>query len=67
MKVKMLIHEAEEGGYWAEVPALPGVVSQGETIPELISNMYEAVEGALSVDLETVELGIHDQWMELAV
>ena len=67
MKVKMLIHEADEGGYWAEIPALPGVVSQGKTIPELISNMYEAVEGALSVELETVELGIHDQWMELAV
>ena len=31
MKLRVIIHEAEEGGYWAEVPALPGCVSQAET------------------------------------
>ncbi len=49
MKLKVLIHEAEEGGYWAEVPAIPGCVTQGETFEELLSNLYEAVEGCLSV------------------
>ena len=29
MQVKVIVHEAEEGGFWAEVPALPGCVSQG--------------------------------------
>ena len=48
MKVSVVIHEAEEGGYWAEVPAIPGCATQGETIEELIHNLYEAVEGCLS-------------------
>jgi predicted RNase H-like HicB family nuclease len=52
MKVKVVVHEAEEGGYWGEVPALPGCVSQGETIDELLTNLHEAIEGYLSVDVE---------------
>ncbi len=51
MKLKVIIHEAEEGGLWAEVPALPGCVTQAETMEELIPNIYEAVEGCLSVDI----------------
>ena len=43
-KLMYLIHPAEEGGYWAEVPALPGCVSQGETLDELAANMREATE-----------------------
>jgi predicted RNase H-like HicB family nuclease len=45
MALRALIHSAEEGGYWAEVPALPGCVSQSETIDELRSNIREAIEG----------------------
>jgi predicted RNase H-like HicB family nuclease len=51
MKLKVIVHNAEEGGYWAEVPALPGCATQGETFEELLENIYEAVEGYLSVDL----------------
>ena len=51
MKVKAIIHEAEEGGFWAEVPAVPGCVSQGETVDELLHNLKEAVEACLSVDI----------------
>ncbi|MEM9414386.1 MAG: type II toxin-antitoxin system HicB family antitoxin [Planctomycetota bacterium] len=47
MKLKAIIHEAEEGGYWAEVPALPGCVTQAETLDELEKNLHEAVEGWL--------------------
>ena len=43
MKLKAIIHEAEEGGYWAEVPALPGCVTQGETREELEGNLREAI------------------------
>ena len=32
MKIQAIIHEAEEGGYWAEVPALPGCFTQAETL-----------------------------------
>ncbi len=49
MKIKVVVHEAEEGGYWAEVPAIPGCATQGETFEELLQNLYEAMEGCLSV------------------
>jgi predicted RNase H-like HicB family nuclease len=67
MKVKMIIHQAEEGGYWAEVPAIPGCATQGENMQELIQNVYDAVEGCLSIDMESIELDATDQVMELAV
>jgi predicted RNase H-like HicB family nuclease len=51
MELKFIVHEAEEGGYWAEVPAIPGCATQGDTFDELLSNLYEAVEGCLSVDV----------------
>ena len=50
MKIKVIVREAEEGGYWAEVPAMPGCATQGETFEELLQNLYEAVEGCLSPD-----------------
>ena len=52
MKLKVVVYEAEEGGYWAEVPAIPGCATQGETFEELLENLYEAVEGCLSVDVD---------------
>lgn len=51
MKIKVVVHEAEEGGYWAEVPAIPGCATQGETMEELLRNLHEAIEGCLSVDI----------------
>lgn len=50
MKLKILVHEAEEGGYWAEVPAIPGCATQGDSFQELLNNLHEAVEGCLSTD-----------------
>lgn len=49
MKIKVVVHEAEEGGFWAEVPAIPGCASEGETMEELLHNVREAIEGCLSV------------------
>jgi predicted RNase H-like HicB family nuclease len=48
MKVKVIVHEAEEGGYWAEVPSIPGCATQGDTFEELLCNLHEAVDGCLS-------------------
>ena len=53
MKIKVVVHEAEEGGYWAEVLAIPGCATQGETFEELLQNLNEAIEGCLSVDMGT--------------
>ncbi len=52
MKIRVLVHDADEGGYWAEVPALPGCVTEGDTFEELMTNLYDAVEGWLSVDAD---------------
>ncbi|MBI5789014.1 MAG: type II toxin-antitoxin system HicB family antitoxin [Candidatus Schekmanbacteria bacterium] len=49
MKLKVIVHKAEEGGFWAEVPAIPGCYTQDDTWEELLQNIYEAVEGCLSV------------------
>ncbi len=67
MKLKVIIHEAEEGGYWAEVPAIPGCVSQGDTIDELMANLHEAIEGCLSVDVEDIPVSDTDRVLEIAI
>jgi predicted RNase H-like HicB family nuclease len=43
VKIKCLIHEAEEGGFWAEVPSLPGCFTEGETLEETLANLREAI------------------------
>jgi predicted RNase H-like HicB family nuclease len=48
-KYAVVIHEEPEGGFWAELPALPGCYSQGETMDELMSNIREAISGVLEV------------------
>ena len=67
MKLKVVLHEAEEGGYWAEVPSIPGCTTQGDTFDELLSNIYEAVEGCLSVDIQDIAVSDKDKVLEIAV
>lgn len=67
MKLKVIIHDAEEGGYWAEVPAIPGCATQGDTMGELLQNIYEAVEGCLSVDIDETTMTDSDHVLEIAV
>ena len=67
MNVKVVVHQAEEGGYWAEVPAIPGCVSQGDTMAELRANILEAIEGCLSVELENASVSDTDRIIEVAV
>lgn len=67
MKFKIIVHEAEEGGFWAQVPSIPGCASQGDTMEELLSNVREAIEGCLAVDLE-ITPGIDEgRVLEIAV
>ena len=67
MKLKVVIREAEEGGFWAEVPAIPGCATQGDTFEDLLSNIYEAVEGCRSVENQEVPLSGTDRLIEIAV
>ncbi len=67
MKLKVIVHDAEEGGYWAEVPGIPGCVTQGETFDELLTNLYEAVEGCLWVDVTVPQMSDTAREMIIAV
>ena len=67
MTLKAIIHEAEEGGYWAEVPALPGCVTQGESVEEVTLNLREAISGWLSVETPETAGVESDRVIELAL
>jgi predicted RNase H-like HicB family nuclease len=67
MKLKVVVHEAEEGGYWAEVPSIPGCATQDDSFDELLSNIYEAVEGCLSVNVQDIVISGKGKVMEIAV
>ena len=67
MKLKVVVHEADEGGYWAEVPAISGCATQGETFEELLQNIYDAVDACLSVDIDEPSKGEKDRVLEIAV
>ena len=67
MKIQVVVHEAEEGGYWAEVPSIPGCATQGDSFEELLNNLYEAVEGCLSVEVTEVPVSDTDRVIEIAV
>jgi predicted RNase H-like HicB family nuclease len=67
MKIKVVVHEAEEGGFWAEVPAIPGCATQGETLDELMTNVHEAIEGCLAVDVQTPKSDGKERIVEIAI
>lgn len=67
MKLKVIVHEAEEGGFWAEVPSIPGCATQGETFEDLLQNLYEAIEGCLSVEVSGIPLAVSDRVFEIAI
>jgi len=50
MVLKVVVHKAVEGGFWAEVPSLPGCFTQGETMVEIEANAREAIEAYLGFD-----------------
>lgn len=67
MNLKVVVHEAEEGGYWAEVPAIPGCATQGDTLEELMQNVHEAIEACLSVDIDEAASLSGDQVLEITI
>jgi predicted RNase H-like HicB family nuclease len=67
MKIKVLVHEAEEGGFWAEVPAIPGCATDGDTMEELLRNLREAIEGCLAADLADPRPGGKERILEIAI
>ena len=66
MKIKAIVHQAEEGRYWAEVPALKGCYTQGETIEEIIENLKEVISLYIEDD-EPVLKESMDQIVEIVL
>ena len=67
MTVKVIVHPAEEGGFWSEVPAMPGCVTQGETLDEVRANLREAITGWLEAGEPATQAAEEDQVLELAL
>ena len=67
MKIRAIVHPTEEGGYWAEVPALTGCITEGETIEEVTTNLKDAMVGWLDVANSREAIASPDQIVEIAV
>ena len=67
MQIKAIIHPAEEGGYWAEVPALPGCITEGDSMEEVINNLQDAIQGWLEVAIESKIVDEKSQVIEIAI
>lgn len=67
MTIRAIVHRAEEGGFWAEVPALPGCNTQGETEDEIRANLQEAIELWFEAGDEMSSQNLDDQILELAI
>jgi len=67
MNIKAIIHPAEEGGYWAEVPALPGCITEGDSMEEVMANLKDAIEGWLDVANSRNVIEPTDRVVEIAV
>jgi predicted RNase H-like HicB family nuclease len=65
VKFRVVVHPAEEGGFWAEIPALAGCVSEGETLEEVLVNIREAAEGWLEVAEERTPPAENVQFAEI--
>lgn len=61
MRFKVVLEEAEEGGYVIYAPSLPGCVSQGETKEEAVENIKEAIEVYLDIDDAQIEAEIQNK------
>ena len=62
-----MVHEGEESGYWAEVPAIAGRATHGETSDELLANVHDAVEASLSVEVDQPERNSTDRITEMGL
>ena len=65
MRLKIIVHETEKSGLWAEVPSLPGCVSRGNNYQELITNLNSAVQRTLSPHMDSFKLSHNSTIMEV--
>ena len=57
-RFRAVVHTEPEGGYWAEVPELPGCFTQGATLDEIYRNLPEAIACHLDLDPSSIRIGL---------
>ena len=57
----IVVHETDEGGYWAEIPAMPGCITEGDSLEETKANIREAAEVWLATKLEWILTRVNGQ------
>lgn len=67
MKIKAVVHEVEEGGFWAEVPTIPGCATEGETIEEVMKNLPQVIEACLSGSIAPSRRDTSERVVELVL
>jgi len=70
MKYRVILEQDEEGVFVAEVPALPGCISQGATRAEALANAQEAIEAyleSLKAHGEPIPPPISEEVIEVAM
>jgi predicted RNase H-like HicB family nuclease len=67
MRLKAIVHDAEESGFWAEVPAIPGCVAQGDSMEELMAHLQDAVAACMSIDVAPSRATATARIVEIAV
>lgn len=67
MELKVVVQESNEGGYRTEIPAIPGCATQADSFEDLLTTLYEAVEGCRSVDVRDIPTSPRDRLVEIAV
>jgi predicted RNase H-like HicB family nuclease len=55
---RAVVHTETAGGYWAEVPDLPGCFTQGDTLDEVYHNLAEAIAGHLDLEPAAVRISL---------
>jgi len=67
MKIKAVVHEVEEGGFWAEVPTIPGCATEGHTMEEVVKNLQVVIETCLSGEIVPSERDATERVVEVVL
>jgi predicted RNase H-like HicB family nuclease len=67
MKIKAIVHEVEEGGFWAEVPTIAGCAAEGKTVDEAVKKLHHKIETCLTVELVPSERDVTQRVVEVVL
>lgn len=65
MRLKVVVHQKDDGSFWAEVPAVPGCAAEGRTYSEMMESLADVVESCLNSPVENVKTDDHTRVIEV--